>query len=323
MREMGARSAVIAVLVAVAALWWPVSAVQADGPRPAYDPPPPTTYDPHPAYDPPPSYDISWPQCPATFPSGEFTLAVIGLNNGRPFTTNDCFRSQYRWAQTAQQHPDVYVNVDFPRANARQAATGPYGQCEAGDDWCRGYNYGYATARDSLRRATALGASPGRYWLDVEVDNYWSSSTRNNAQVVRGALDYFLDFNIPVGVYATRYQWGLITGGFMPSATLPLWVAGATDRASAEARCHDASSRFAGGNTWMVQYPEGEFNGNALCAPAQNALAAALPPHLRLAVPPVERVPLPVAESRASAPASKSLFATPLLLLEIARLLPD
>lgn len=212
-----------------------------------------------------PAYDISWPQCPDTLPQGEFAFAVIGLNNGRPFTSNRCFSLQYKWASTVEAHPDVYINLDFPRAGRAEAATGPYGRCAEEDDWCRGYNYGWALAKDSVQRARALGVSPARYWFDVEMDNYWSDSPRNNSQVIRGALDYFLDFNLPVGIYGTRYQWGLITGGFQARGTLPLWVAGATSRQGAYARCGDADYEFAGGETWMVQYLIGQFDENVLC----------------------------------------------------------
>lgn len=223
-----------------------------------------------------PAYDISWPQCENGAPHGEFHFAVIGLNNGRPFTTNDCFKPQYAWAASVQAHPAVYINLDFPKAERPAADNGPYGRCAAEDGWCRGYNWGYALARDSVSRARSFGITPERYWLDVEMANHWSETARDNGQVVRGAVDYFVEHGIPVGVYGTRYQWQLITGGYAPSdVTLPLWVAGAEDATEAEARCSDRSFAFAGGNTWMVQYPEGEFDGNVLCDIAPRVTPAA------------------------------------------------
>jgi len=212
-----------------------------------------------------PAYDISWPQCPDNYPEGSFSFAVIGLTGGRPFTTNECFRTQYAWALTAQLHPDVYINLDFPKAGRREALTGPYGLCDPADDWCRGYNWGFNLAKDSIRRATGFGVTPGRFWLDVEQENFWSDDQRSNAQVVRGALDYFLDFNIPIGIYGTSFQWREITGGLMAPARLPLWVAGAEDAEEARARCDDRSRVFAGGEIWLAQYPEGDFDGNVLC----------------------------------------------------------
>jgi len=220
-----------------------------------------------------PAYDISWPQCPDTFPEGEFSFAVIGLTGGRPFTSNACFSPQYAWARSVEQHPDVYINLDFPRPGRPEAANGPYGVCAGDDDWCRGYNYGYASAKDAVARARLAGVTPGRYWFDVEMENYWSDSARNNSQVVRGALDYFLDFNLPIGIYGTYYQWDLITGGYIPPGKLPIWVAGATSREMAAERCTNSAYNFAGGETWMVQYPEGPFDGNVECEAAPPRVA--------------------------------------------------
>lgn len=222
------------------------------------------------------AYDISWPQCPNTFPAGDFEFAVIGLTGGRPFTSNKCFTTQYEWARTAQAHPDVYINLDFPRQGRPEAASGPYGVCGEFDQWCRGYNYGYNLGKDAVLRAQAHGVTPGRYWFDVEMDNYWTNWAPHNAQVVRGALDYFLDFHVPIGIYGTRYQWGLITGGLEAPGRLPLWVAGATTREMAAARCRNENLTFAGGETWMVQYyPEQGFDGNVLCDLARQRTAQA------------------------------------------------
>ncbi len=267
------------------------------------------------------AFDISWPQCPNNLPQERFEFAVIGLNGGRPFTSNPCFMTQYKWARAAQPNPDVYINVDFPRAGLVEAMSGPYGACAAEDDWCRGYNWGYNLARNSVARAQAYGVTPSRYWLDVETDNYWSGSSRNNSQVVRGALDYFLDFNVPTGIYSTYYQWGLITGNFMPKATLPLWVAGATSDTMAAERCHQSRFRFAGGETWMVQYVK-TYDQNHACPVmvdsmvAQNARqpqppvvqAPAAPPAPVVTLTPVPEPtpPAPQAEAKDTAPAAAS-----------------
>lgn len=242
-----------------------------------------------------PAYDISWPQCESGAPHGDFSFAVIGLNNGRPFTTNDCFAPQYVWAAQVQLNPAVYINLDFPRPGRPEAENGPFGRCEETDDWCRGYNWGYALARDSVRRAASFGVTPERYWLDVEMANHWSDLARDNGQVTRGAIDYFLEHNIPVGIYGTRYQWNLITGGYTPpNVTLPLWVAGAEDINEARDRCFNRSLAFAGGDTWMVQYPEGAFDGNVLCSIA--------PPIRRPAIKAPPPAQTPAAPSKTVAP---------------------
>ncbi len=222
-------------------------------------------------------YDISWPQCPTTLPQGGFHFAVIGLNNGYPFSSNDCFAFQYAWASTVEANPDVYINLDFPAPGAAHALDGPYGRCAETDDWCRAYNHGYALAKDNWQRAMYFGVSPGRYWFDVEMINRWSSWREANGQVIHGAVDYFLEHNLPIGIYGTHYQWGLITGHYMPEVQLPIWVAGATSIEMAAQRCFDDTKRFAGGVTWMVQYPEGPFDGNVLCEPGKADREARLP----------------------------------------------
>ncbi len=222
-------------------------------------------------------YDISWPQCPTNLPQGGFHFAVIGLNNGYPFSTNDCFAFQYAWAATVEANPDVYINLDFPSPGDAHALHGPYGRCAETDDWCRAYNHGYALAADNVRRTMYFGVSPGRYWFDVEMINDWSPWREANGQVVHGAVDYFLEHNIPIGIYGTNYQWGLITGHYMPEVSLPIWVAGATSIEMAAERCLDETKTFAGGVTWMVQYPEGPYDGNVLCEPGKADRESRLP----------------------------------------------
>src|SRR5688572_12695608 len=73
-----------------------------------------------------PGYDISWPQCPNTFPTGPVAYAIIGINNGRPFTSNPCFMNQYNWAREFERNPAVYVNTDFPRPGRTEANNGPF-----------------------------------------------------------------------------------------------------------------------------------------------------------------------------------------------------
>ncbi len=211
------------------------------------------------------AYDVSWPQCPNVLPKGPFAFAVIGLNDGRPFTSNGCFGLQYHWAKSAEPHPDIYINLDFPRAGRPEAANGPYGVCEPDDDWCRGYNYGYNLATDAQARVVAAGEVPRRYWLDVEMENHWSDMARDNSQVVRGALDSLDEMGIAVGIYGTSYQWGLITGDYVPVRPRPLWLAGAEDISEAAARCDRTDLAFAGGEIWMVQYPQDGFDGNVPC----------------------------------------------------------
>lgn len=226
----------------------------------------------HPAaLDAVPGFDISWPQCGKAYPPGPVAFAVIGINNGRPFTANPCFVHQYQWASRVEKRPAVYVNTDFPKPGRVEALSGPYGRCAETDDWCRGYNYGYNLAREVVLRAESLRVAPSHWWLDVETGNYWSSDVQNNSQVIRGAIDYFKERRLPVGIYGTPYQWRLIAGTWA-SPGIPIWTAGAQGLAGAMARCTPAYA-FAGGTVVMVQYYDWGFDTNYIC-PGSEALLA-------------------------------------------------
>src|SRR5262245_49722112 len=55
-------------------------------------------------------FDISYPQCPwKTLPNGDF--GIVGVTNGRPFTTNPCVDRLYAWAAGRDTAPSLYLNV--------------------------------------------------------------------------------------------------------------------------------------------------------------------------------------------------------------------
>ena len=210
-----------------------------------------------------PGWDISWPQCGKAYPPGPVHFAIIGLNNGRPFTWNPCFLHQYEWAKRVEKHPAIYINTAFPKPEHTEANFGPYGLCAADDGWCRGYNYGWNLANSVVLRTAQLGITPSTYWLDVETGNYWSGDRQNNSQVIRGAIDYFKQRSMPVGIYGTPYQWSLIAGSWA-SPGIPIWTAGAQGVDMASQRCSPAYA-FAGGTVVMVQYYDWGFDTNYIC----------------------------------------------------------
>jgi len=210
-----------------------------------------------------PGFDISWPQCGKAYPPGPIHFAIIGINDGRPFTAQECFMHQYRWAQRIERNPAVYVNTAFPKPGVAEANSGPYGICAEDDGWCRGYNYGWGTAKEVVDRARSLRISPSMYWLDVETANYWSGNRQDNSQVIRGAVDYFKAQRLPVGIYSTPYQFNLIAGTWQ-SPGIPNWTAGAQGVEGAARRCTPAYA-FAGGTVVMVQYYDYGFDTNYIC----------------------------------------------------------
>ncbi len=212
-----------------------------------------------------PGFDISWPQCGKAYPPGPVAFTIVSMNGGKPFTPNPCFSEQYRWAQRVERDPAVYLNVAYPKPDQVEAATGPYGTCSSGDEWCRAYNFGYAIGREVVGRAGQLRIAPGMWWLDVETANYWSSDPTYNAQAVRGVIDFFRERRLPVGIYSTPRQWRIITGGYAPG--LPVWTAGAQGIVDAVGRCFDPSYAFGGGAVRMVQYYDYGFDTDYACPP--------------------------------------------------------
>ncbi|MEO6399190.1 MAG: hypothetical protein ABIP13_12030 [Tepidiformaceae bacterium] len=236
----------------------------------------------------PPGFDISWPQCPGhSFPPGPVGFAVIGLNAGRPYTSNECFAEQYRWASRASRNPAIYVNVDFPKPGRIEAMDGPWGRCLETDNWCRAYNWGYGIGRDAAARARASGITPGMWWLDVEFGNYWSSDAAMNSQAVRGAVDYMKEKRLPAGIYGTAYQWRVLTGGgYNPG--VPIWTAGAEGLQDAMRRCTDRYA-FGGGHVQMVQYETYEFDTNYICPGTELYLSQMLSTYTSGALGPASR----------------------------------
>jgi hypothetical protein len=208
-------------------------------------------------------FDISWPQCGKNYPPGPVAFTVVGLNGGKPFTSNPCFAHEYRWAQRVERHPMIYINVAYPKPGVPEAITGPEGTCEETNEMCRAYNYGWNLAAHSVQLALLHGITPTVWWLDVEVNNYWSEDKAANAQVVRAAVLYLQSLGIPFGIYGTPYQWNLLVGDYAPG--VPIWTAGADNVDDAMSRCTNPKYAFAGGEVVMAQYYPYGFDGNVIC----------------------------------------------------------
>jgi hypothetical protein len=192
--------------------------------------------------------DISWPQCGSDNPAGAYSFGIIGVTGGHPFSTNDCFGSEFAWAQSTGT-PQMYINLDYG-----QRDSGPL-VCAGNDTGCQAYNYGYDSAQWAYYYAgqQSGGASNavGTWWLDVETQNYWSDDRDQNTYVIQGALDYLQrSQGKTVGVYSTSWMWEQLAGSFAPPNT-PNWIAGANgldDTGKCEA------SLWPGGQVWAIQY---------------------------------------------------------------------
>ncbi len=240
-------------------------------------PPPPSGY-PYPPHT--TGYDVSWPQCA---PLGSATVkklpsdppfVIVGVNNGRVNGFNSCFSAEAAWAGP---NFSVYIILQpAPGGATTQERAGPRAACAATNRTCAGYDWGYNWAQADLAHVRGLGYRPRTWWVDVETGEDWPlapAAQAANAAVVQGAMDALKGAGNRAGIYSTWYQWGLITGSYVPSGNPPIWVPGADnvrgDNNSAVSYCQralrpgDPSNRysnaigFAAGVPWLVQYGYG------------------------------------------------------------------
>ena len=249
--------------------------------KPAPPPPPPRTSatDPYAAGS--TGYDVSWPQCAKAgsattkvLPAGP-SFAVVGVNNGTISGFNSCFAAEAAWAGS---NLSVYIILQPAPGGTPVAyeADGPEASCAATSSECEGYDWGYNYARADIAFVSADGRSPRVWWLDVETAEGWPTAgvfQPVNAAIVQGALAAVQQAGDVGGIYCTWYQWGRITGSYVPSGHPPIWVAGAGPLSggyySAQAYCVRAVSPgdpsslssvaigFADGAPWLVQYGYG------------------------------------------------------------------
>ncbi len=222
-------------------------------------------------------YDVSWPQCSPLGSSSVRSLpavgpfAIVGVNGGTIGSFNSCFAAEAAWAGPGLS---VYIILQPAPSNSPvQETTGPDASCAATSSVCEGYDWGYNYAQADLAFVRSEGYTPKVWWLDVETGEGWPTSTSLqpvNSAIVQGALDAIRSAGGTVGIYSTWYQWGKITGSFLPGGQPPIWVPGALSLSggnlSAVSYCQRAlvagdpsklsspDIGFANGVPWLVQY---------------------------------------------------------------------
>jgi hypothetical protein len=106
------------------------------------------------------------------------------------------------------------------------------------------------------------------WWLDVEILNSWQRPEQDTATLL-GSVQALWHLGVDrVGIYSTRYQWNLITGGTHVThdwfRANPVWLAGFDNHADARAGC--ARPSFTGGPVLMTQYlGDDGFDANVWC----------------------------------------------------------
>jgi len=243
-------------------------------------------------------YDISYPQCHASFPTPPY-FGIVGVNGGRPFSANPCLGtgdgpSELVWpGMTVGLSPvepaQLYANTADP--GPALSTHWPNGQispkpCNTatnpGSDTAEcAFDYGWNAATDSYQDAVNASISLGwadsgatrtpganAWWLDVETANSWTSNTSFNVDDLQGEVDYLSSVGAPsIGFYSTALDWQTITGGTSRFAAYPSWIPGASSLVQAQGDC--ASPGVTGGRVALTQYPDNGFDGDYRCgAPA-------------------------------------------------------
>jgi hypothetical protein len=226
-------------------------------------------------------YDVSWPQCAsagsikAKVLPADPSFAIVGVNNGTISGFNSCFDAE---VAGAGKNLSVYIILQ-PAPGGTPVpyeSTGPEASCAAISSECEGFDWGYNYARSDIAFVRNRGLDPKVWWLDIETAEGWPTATvfqPVNAAIVGGALAAIKEAGYIGGIYCTWYQWGKITGSYVPSGGPPIWVAGAGSLSSgyysAQSYCvralaagdpstlGSASIGFAGGVPWLVQYGYG------------------------------------------------------------------
>jgi hypothetical protein len=206
--------------------------------------------------------DSSYPQCStSTYPQNSF--GIVGVAGGRAFTDNPCLSKEFAWASALSSTPaSLYMNLNSPiGSTASNGITGPYGHCKKSDKLCRAENYGYNAAQAASNYAANQSASSSMWWLDIETSNSWSSSTSLNRGTINGAIRFFTDKGVSVGIYSTPSMWSSITRSY--ANHLPVWIATASTTPSTHC---SSTYGFTGGTVYLVQYPSGSrFDTDYAC----------------------------------------------------------
>ncbi len=216
-------------------------------------------------------WDVSWLQCTSSASTealpGSPTIGIVGVNDGRPYTTNPCLKSELDWAGNAAQ---VYLNTNNPGPGSAKWPT----TTQAGPEKCvltksKGttatpscaYDYGWNAAVSAY--TTLTSALTGRskhpqsleWWLDVESANTWLSSTTLNTASIDGMIAYLNAQRVAsVGIYANPKDSHTIftASSAFPPGTLSWLSTGETTLVAALSHC--SYPGFTHNGVALVQY---------------------------------------------------------------------
>jgi len=181
-------------------------------------------------------YDVSFPQCHQELSQRFVGFTIIGLNNGRPYTTNPCFARQWAWANTHAARA-IYINVSDPGNGTAKAR-------------------GVAIAKDTLTLMKSFNVpSDVPIWLDIELNNDWTNADRSIV-VLNEVMRILHKNGHPVGVYSVPVHWFSIT--LSADVSVPTWVAlgpySNLEKGVADAKAACTRQNFGGRQPAIVQF---------------------------------------------------------------------
>lgn len=180
--------------------------------------------------------DVSWPNCRAVLLPGN--RGIVGVTGGLDFRPNPCL------AQEAAAFPvlELYMNSGWPGVRFYKQFPASPQQCLTKNADCLAYNYGYHAAMYALGYARSRLVRSNIWWIDVETENSWTTSIRQNRLALEGMVAA-LHVNQPraeVGFYSFPGQWRQIVGNWRPF--LPAWIAtGSSQAVAARQACRQPS----------------------------------------------------------------------------------
>ncbi len=190
--------------------------------------------------------DVSYPNCRATVPIAGF--GIVGVSDGTVYSTNPCFSQE---SAHFLSNLSFYVNTGWYSKSSFINPSSPK-LCNAGDNNCLAYNYGYNAGATAYNAATSASEHSSTWWLDVETSNTWSSDTVQNQNSIQGEYDALVANGVStVGIYSTTAQWQTITGSWKNN--WPSWGA-TTWSSSSQAQTYCTGHQFTGGASFLMQY---------------------------------------------------------------------
>lgn len=201
--------------------------------------------------------DVSHPNC-ATPIRPDAKFGIVGVNRGRPFTSNQCLG-----AEAAKfKNPGLYVNTSLNLQKAK-VENNPNIKCPLSSNLCASYRWGYRAGKFAVNTAQASGVNSLEWYMDVETANKWSDSVEQNRASIKGTMDAVRTSaaknnkvspeKIYEAVYSNKRMWGIITGGWkLPNVEVWYATGGLTESKALEF-CDKPSSNFTGGGVVMIQ----------------------------------------------------------------------